>query len=50
MRKPMPAKGLWSRFAMFRDVIEGVCASRNTIGETQTGLCLTYSLQLETGN
>ena len=50
MRKPMPAKGLWNRFAMFRDVIEGVCASRNAIGETQTGLCLTYSLQLDTGN
>ena len=27
MRKLMPAKGLWNRFAMFRDVIEGVCAS-----------------------
>jgi hypothetical protein len=50
MRKLMPAKGLWNRFAMFRDVIEGVCASRNAIGETQAGLCLTNASQLETGN
>lgn len=50
MRKLMPVKGLWNRFAMFRDVIEGVCASRNAISETQTGLCVTYSLQMDTGN
>ena len=50
MHKLMPAKGLWNRFAMFRDVIEGVCASRNANGETQAGLCLTNASQLETGN
>jgi hypothetical protein len=27
MRKLMLAKGLWNRFAMFRDIIEWVCAS-----------------------
>jgi len=50
MRKLMPARGLWNRFAMFRDVIEGVCASRNANGETQAGLCLTNASQLEPGN
>ena len=50
VRKLFDFKDLRKMRLMFRDVINAVCVSRNAIDDTQTGLCLTNSLQLDTGN